>query len=101
MERCFISVCDQPFLISDVFLEMMTLNKTSKKEIITAQYADTTGVPALFSKKYFEKLMNLTGEQGAKKIIQQNMDDVETFEFEQGSIDIDTKEDYENLKSKQ
>ena len=32
MERCFISVCDQAFLISDVFLEMMTLNKTSKKE---------------------------------------------------------------------
>ena len=45
--------------------------------------------------------MILTGEQGAKKIIQQNMDDVETFEFEHGAIDIDTKADYDNLKSKE
>lgn len=100
LERCFISVCDQPHLTSNVFLEMLQLNETSEKEIVASEYADTLGVPALFSKKYFDKLMNLTGEQGAKKIIRQNMDDVETFEFEQGIIDIDTQIDYENLKTK-
>ncbi|WP_156308907.1 nucleotidyltransferase family protein [Sphingobacterium endophyticum] len=101
MEKCFILVCDQPYLTSDLFLEMLKLNESSKKEIIVAKYADILGVPALFSKKYFENLLSLTGEQGAKKIIQQNMKDVETFEFEKGAIDIDTKADYENLKSKE
>lgn len=101
MERCFISVCDQPYLKKEVFLEMQRLSDNSSKEIIAAKYSDTLGVPALFSKKYFEKLMNLEGEQGAKKIIQQNMEDVETFTFEEGAIDIDTPSDYENLKTKE
>jgi molybdenum cofactor cytidylyltransferase len=100
IERCFISVCDQPYLKKEVFLEMQRLSDDSSKEIIVAKYADTLGVPALFSKKYFEKLMNLEGEQGAKKIIQQNLEDVETFTFEEGAIDIDTPSDYENLKTK-
>ena len=100
MESCFISVGDQPHLSGHLFLEMLKLQETSNKEIVVAKYADTLGVPALFSEKYFGKLMELKGEQGAKKIIQQNMDDVETFEFEKGAIDIDTKADYENLKSK-
>ena len=101
MEQCFISVCDQPYLTSDIFTEMFQLKENSNKEIIAARYSDTIGVPALFSKKYFEVLMELSGEQGAKKIILQNMEDVETFEFEKGAIDIDTKVDYENLKSKE
>lgn len=100
MDKCFISVCDQPYLTSDVFLEMIQLHETSSKEIVVAQYADTLGVPALFSKKYFNPLIKLTGEQGAKKIIQQNMNDVESFQFEKGAVDIDTPSDYNHLKTK-
>ena len=101
MERCFISVCDQPYLSSEVFIEMLKLADYSSKEIIAAKYAGTIGVPVLFSKKYFKKLLHLSGEQGAKKIIQQNMDDVNIFTFDQGAIDIDTPSDYENLKTKE
>ena len=101
LDNCFISVCDQPFLTSEIYLQMLQLKENSQKEIVVAKYSDTMGVPALFSKKYFTTLMMLEGEQGAKKIIQKNMEDVETFEFEKGAIDIDTKVDYENLKSKE
>lgn len=101
LENCFISVCDQPYLTSNIFTQMLQLKEYSQKEIVVAKYADTMGVPALFSNKYFTTLMSLDGEQGAKKIIQQNMVDVETFRFEKGAIDIDTKVDYENLKSKE
>lgn len=100
MEGCFISVCDQPYLTGDLFSKMLQLKETSEKEIVVAKYADTLGVPALFSKKYFKQLMELTGEQGAKKIIQQNMNDVESFEFEKGAVDIDTPSDYTHLKTK-
>ena len=101
MEKCFISVCDQPYLSSEVFIEMLKLADYSSKEIIAAKYAGTIGVPVLFSKKYFKKLLHLSGEQGAKKIIQQNMDDVNIFTFDEGAIDIDTPSDYENLKTKE
>lgn len=99
MERCFISVCDQPYLTSDLFSKMLQLQETSGKEIVVTKYANTLGVPVLFSKKYFKPLMELTGEQGAKKIIQQNMNDVEPFEFEKGAVDIDTPSDYNHLKT--
>ncbi|WP_394665868.1 NTP transferase domain-containing protein [uncultured Chryseobacterium sp.] len=99
MERCFISVCDQPYLTSNLFSKMLQLQETSGKEIVVTKYADTLGVPALFSKKYFKPLMELTGEQGAKKIIQQNINDVESFEFEKGAVDIDTPSDYNHLKN--
>lgn len=99
MERCFISVCDQPYLTNNLFSKMFQLQKTSGKEIVVTKYADTLGVPALFSKKYFKSLMELTGEQGAKKIIQQNMNDVESFEFEKGAVDIDSPSDYNHLKT--
>jgi len=101
MQRCIISVCDQPYLSSEVFIEMLKLADYSSKEIIAAEYAGTIGVPVLFSKKYFKKLLHLSGEQGAKKIIQQNMDDVNIFTFDEGAIDIDTPSDYENLKTKE
>lgn len=101
LDNCFISVCDQPFLTSDIFSQMFQLKENSNKNIIAARYSDTIGVPALFSKKYFEVLMELSGEQGAKKIIQRHIEDAGTFEFEKGAIDIDTKVDYENLKSKE
>ena len=101
MERCVISVCDQPYLSSEIFLEILTIADSSVKEIVAAEYSGTIGVPAIFSKKYFEQLKNLTGEQGAKKIIQQNMNEVVTFKFDDGAIDIDTTSDYENLKTKE
>lgn len=100
MEKCFITVCDQPYLTHTLFLKMFQLQETSSKRIVASAYTDTLGVPALFSKKYFDPLMNLTGEQGAKKIIQQNMNDVACFTFEKGNVDIDTPSDYDQLINK-
>jgi len=41
--------------------------------------------------------VKLSGDEGAKKILKANRDDVATIPFHQGSIDIDTKEDYQKL----
>lgn len=101
MEKCFISVCDQPYLESSVFIEMIYAFENSEKHIIVSEYAGTVGVPALFSKKYFNDLIHLDGEEGAKKIIQRNENDVEVIQFEKGAVDIDTPMDYNNLKCNQ
>jgi len=98
MEKCFISVGDQPYLNREVFLEMTKMYDNSAKGIVASKYAETLGVPALFSKKYFKDLLKLEGEQGAKKIIRKNSDDVAVFAFEKGAVDIDTPLDYDNLK---
>ena len=70
----------------------------TNKGIIAAAYNDTTGTPVLFDKKYFEQLALLNVQYGAKKLLQQFKDDVAKLPFALGAVDIDTKEDYENLK---
>jgi len=97
LEKVIIAVCDQPFVSSSVFQQLFQKQNTSKRHIVASAYADTIGTPALFTKTYFDALMGLTGDHGAKKLFKKYGDDLATVEFPDGHIDIDTREDYENL----
>ena len=99
LDAIFITVCDQPFVSSGLFLQMMKKKEKTGKDIIACSYAGTMGVPALFGKNYFPALRMLTGVQGAKIIIELNESDVDTVEFENGRIDIDTLADYKHFVS--
>jgi molybdenum cofactor cytidylyltransferase len=90
--------CDQPYISSSVLNELMIKYQQTGKPIVTSNYGEATGPPALFHKSFFPELMGLKGDVGARKIIQQHGDQVATVSFPQGKIDIDTKEDYEALK---
>lgn len=87
---------DQPYLTIDVINELLKL-KGANKSITACEYNDQVGVPAIFSHHFFEDLMRLEGDSGAKKIILQNMDYVSMVPFVGGEMDIDTEEDYERL----
>ena len=97
IEKVIIAVCDQPFVSSSVFQQLFQKQNTSAKHIVASAYADTIGTPALFTEKYFDALMGLTGDHGAKILFKKYSDDLATVEFPDGYIDIDTREDYENL----
>jgi molybdenum cofactor cytidylyltransferase len=45
-------------------------------------------------------LYNLTGDKGARVILQQFPADVAAIDFESGELDIDTAEDYERFCKK-
>jgi len=99
MDAVIFMVCDQPHISSSVLNELITTQQKTTKQIVTCNYGESIGPPALFHKKYFRELMELKGNVGARNIIQQNMNDVATILFPEGKIDIDTKEDYEALKN--
>lgn len=101
IEKIIIAVCDQPFVSSALFKQLYQTQDEIMQHIVAGSYADTIGTPALFTQKYFDALMNLQGEEGAKKILKANKDDVATIDFPQGNIDIDTQEDYQQLLDKQ
>lgn len=98
-EKCIISVCDQPFISNSVFESLLKNYHESGKGIVASAYAQTLGTPVLFNKKYFKDLLELKGQEGAKKIIGKFMDDIVAVSFEKGNIDIDTQEDYNRLIS--
>jgi molybdenum cofactor cytidylyltransferase len=91
-------VCDQPYIFTSLLKQLVQEHEQKEKGIVACAYGETLGTPVLFQKKYFSLLLQLKGDHGAKKIIQNNLDDVATINFPEGVIDIDTAEDYEALK---
>ncbi|MDF5721192.1 MAG: nucleotidyltransferase family protein [Rhizonema sp. PD37] len=97
IEAVVIVLCDQPFLSSQIINQLVNAYYLTKKPIIACQYADTIGVPALFSQVFFSELATLKQSSGAKKVINNNLNQVFSVPFPQGNIDIDTPNDYEQL----
>lgn len=97
LERIIVAVCDQPFVSTGLFKQLYETHLSAPANIVACTYAGTIGTPVLFVKKYFDQLLQLKGNEGAKKILLANMADVTTIDFPQGAIDVDTPRDYENL----
>jgi len=98
VDAVIIAVCDQPFISSALFLQLINTHDASGKGIIACAYADSVGTPVLFGRSYFEQLLALAGSEGAKKLLKQYPDDLATIAFPDGQIDVDTWEDAEKLR---
>ncbi len=98
VDSAIIMLCDQPFVTSEILNALINKQTETCKPIVASKYNAAIGVPALFARSVFEELLHLQGNEGAKKIIQRHIASVEVISFEQGSMDIDTAEDYEGLK---
>jgi len=96
-ELLILTVCDQPFISAHLFKELIDRHMEKSTGIVASAYTETMGTPVLFSKKYYDDLLNLKGQEGAKRLIKNYQDDVSLVQFPQGNIDIDTLTDYTNL----
>jgi len=101
-EAVIIMVCDQPAINATHLNKLSSRFKETGSPIVASSYSGTVGVPALFSRAFFSNILMLKDEQGAKKIIEQFPEQCATVDFPDGSIDLDTNDDYQNyLKRKQ
>jgi len=96
-EAVILMVCDQPYVSAALLNDLMNKHKESGKAIIASSYENTLGTPALFHKSLFSELSALEGESGAKSLIKKYNLQTGSVSFDQGSIDIDTRENYLNL----
>lgn len=94
LDLVWIVVGDQPFLHRSVLQEMLRLQQETQKGIVAAQYNGVKGTPVLFSAGYFNALQKLSGDKGARVILQEHPEDIATVAFPLGELDIDTPEDY-------
>ena len=95
--QAIITVCDQPYVDSKLINELISQQQKTQRRIVASSYQDTLGVPALFDRTVFPELLALTGQHGAKKIINRHRQKVAPVPFPLGHIDIDTVEDYRDL----
>jgi len=90
-------VCDQPFVTKSVLLCLIETQVKEGKAVTAAGYGGKSGTPALFHKSFFDRLMELKGDKGARMLIASYPEDVCIVPFEEGALDIDTTEDYARL----
>jgi molybdenum cofactor cytidylyltransferase len=100
IDSAVIMLCDQPFVTRAIIDSLLYKQQETGKKIIACAYNDILGVPALLDRSLFNELLLLTGQEGAKKILNNHPDDIAAIPFEKGSIDIDTLADYEDLIKK-
>jgi molybdenum cofactor cytidylyltransferase len=93
INQVLLMLCDQPFVDASLLDQLITAKETSGKGIVAAAYSNTLGVPALFDRRYFEELVQLTGSEGAKKVIFNHQAEVHALDFQLGAVDLDTEED--------
>jgi len=92
LDAVLISLCDQPHITGEHIKEFVGLFSARKASVVSAGYDGIAGVPALFSKALFPRLLSLTGDKGARELIR-NAPDAVTIPLPEASIDIDTATD--------
>ena len=90
-------VSDQPFVSITLLSNLLKAQNENSLPIVASGYAGRLGTPVLFHKFFFDELMNLQGDMGARKLIEKYKNLTSTVSFPEGTIDIDTAEDYDEL----
>ena len=95
---------DMPLVSAELINKMINKaseehNGNQKLEIVACKYDGQIGIPALFKRPLFNDLLELKGDQGAKKIIIENKDRTTLIDFPAGKVDLDTIEEYRKFVS--
>jgi len=100
MERhvsaAIVVLADQPEINVNIINSMANEYRSSKQAILQAHYLNTPSHPVLFSSRLYAKLLEITGDNGAKQILRENRDSVHYVHInEYAPIDIDTLDEYQ------
>lgn len=97
LDAVLISLCDQPFITSEMLNRFGEKFAATDAAIIAAEYSDITGVPALFSRELFGELSRLEGDKGARDLIR-DLTDIVVINLPEASFDVDAADDLKYLK---
>ncbi len=95
LDAAVIALCDQPALSAEVIQQLVAQHQTTGRSIVAARYNARNGAPALFLREHFRALTALTGEEGARTLLNGPSGRVAAVELPQFALDLDTRADYE------
>ncbi|MGI4761457.1 MAG: nucleotidyltransferase family protein [Janthinobacterium lividum] len=96
VDAVVVMLCDQPLLTEEVIGQLIVQFQATGQPVVASAYADTKGVPALFSRAVFPQLLDLQGASGARELLQQYAH-LPTVDFPGGATDVDTEAQYAAL----
>ena len=96
-EAFFICLGDMPLVIHNIYNQL--IKSKDNREIIVPTYKGQQGNPVLFDKSMKEKIMNITGDVGAKKILELNKSKILNLEINDQNVikGFNTQGDFSSL----
>jgi molybdenum cofactor cytidylyltransferase len=100
IEGVVIALCDQPAFSAQSIARLVSAQDSTGGTIIAAHYNGRNGAPALFLRRQFAALTSLTGEEGARRLLNGSVEEVVSVELPELGIDLDTPTDYQQFTNK-
>jgi molybdenum cofactor cytidylyltransferase len=104
LDAALVALCDQPAFSADTIGQLVAAQRTSGRSVVAARYAGRQGAPALFLREHFDTLTHLTGEEGARALLNgtpglsaealAKEERVATVDLPALALDLDTPEDF-------
>ena len=93
MDACLFTVSDQPWLTAETIFRLIELQETTGKGIACVSWDGKLGNPCIFTRKYYEELLSITGDRGGKSVITAHRDDTAVLKVkdEKELTDMDVK----------
>jgi len=92
---------DQPFVTPALINHLLRRFYSSGKDICIPVHKGRRGNPVILGCRFYNDIMKIKGDRGARDIVRDNSNAVETVEIgdERYFMDVDTCEDYEILRA--
>ncbi len=98
LDGAVIALCDQPAFSADTIAQLVAAQRTTGRSIVAARYAGRQGAPALFLREHFPTLTALTGEEGARALLNDEPARVAAVDLPALALDLDTPADVAALQ---
>jgi molybdenum cofactor cytidylyltransferase len=94
-----IGVGDQPFLTSGIIEQLVDRYQASGAPLAVPRYAGRRGNPVLFDRVLFPELLQVTGDQGGRPVLERHREDIAWLDVADPlpGADLDTVEEYRRL----
>ncbi len=93
LDAAVIALCDQPAFSAATIATLVAAQRATGRSIVAARYGGRHGAPALFLRAHFPALGALTGEEGARALLNDDPARVAAVDLPELALDLDTPAD--------
>ncbi|MGH2497150.1 MAG: molybdenum cofactor cytidylyltransferase [Ktedonobacteraceae bacterium] len=99
IDSALVLLGDQPLITARDIDTLIATYRTTGKRIIAPTYEGKRGNPILFDASLFPELLEVTGDEGGRSVLERHRDDIAIVEVGNplANIDVDTWEAYQRV----
>jgi molybdenum cofactor cytidylyltransferase len=101
LDAALIALCDQPAFSPATIATLVASQRATGNSIVAARYSGRNGAPALFLREHFPTLAALTGEEGAREMLNGPTARVASVDLPDLAFDLDTPGDVAKYQERQ